>query len=181
MKPAAASPVSFHANVVRLPQRGMPVLIEASPQQRSELAQVHNLLSVDFFKAELLVEKWKGDGIRVTGTVEGRIEQACIVTLEPLKAKIREEIDTLFVPENSRFVRPGIDARGEILLHADGDDSPETFSGDAIDVGALAEEFFALGLDPYPRKEGAAIEPDISAEDADASPFAKLFSLKRGS
>ena len=43
---------------------------------------------------------------------------------------------------------------GEIVLDADGPDGPETFAGDTIDVGALAEEFFALAIDPYPRKPG---------------------------
>lgn len=39
-----------------------------------------------------------------------------------------------------------------MILDAEGEDGPEPFSGDAIDVGQLAEEFFALGIDPYPRK-----------------------------
>lgn len=179
MKPTAASPVSFHANVTRLPQKGMPLVIEASPDQCAELAREHSLASVDSFRAELLVEKWKRDGVRVTGAVEARIEQACIVTLEPVVTEINEEIETLFVPEGSKLVRPDTDERGEILLDADGADSPEIFSSDSIDVGALAEEFFALGIDPYPRKEGASFENSAVQDKPEASPFAKLLSLKR--
>jgi uncharacterized metal-binding protein YceD (DUF177 family) len=179
MKPLSVSPVSFDANVVRLPEKGMPLAIEATPEQRSRLASDHGLLSVESFKADLLVSKWKRDGIRVTGVVEAEIEQACSVTLEPLSAEIREEIDALFVPEGSKLVRPAVDERGEMLLQADGADSPEIFSGDTIDVGALAEEFFALGIDPYPRAEGAALQADAPQDDPEASPFAKLLSLKR--
>ena len=39
------------------------------------------------------------------------------------------------------------------MLDAEGPDSPETFTGDTIDVGALAEEFFGLAIDPYPRSQ----------------------------
>ncbi len=180
MSPADASPVSFPVNILRLPQKGMPVRILASPEQAAELAKVHGLLSVVQFRAELLVETWKRDGVRVTGFVESEIMQACIVTLESLDARIREEVDTLFVREGSKLARPAVDQHGEILLDAEGDDSPETFSGDTIDVGALAEEFFALGIDPYPRKLDAVLER-VDPENRDASPFAKLLSLKRDS
>ena len=42
-----------------------------------------------------------------------------------------------------------------------------------IDLGALAAEFFALGLDPYPRKPGAEFvaPPEPAPPD---SPFAAL-------
>lgn len=180
MKSEMVSPVSFPVNVLRLPQNGMPVVITATPEQRVELAQAHGLLSVERLHAELLVETWKRKGIRVTGFVEGRIEQACIVTLESMDTRIREEIDALFVPEDSKLVRPAADQRGEILLDAEGADSPEVFSGDMIDVGALAEEFFALGIDPYPRKPDAVLEQP-GGKDPEESPFAKLQSLKRES
>ena len=60
------------------------------------------------------------------------------------------------------------DGGGEILLDAEGPDSPETFSGDTIDVGALAEEFFGLAIDPYPRKQGVSLEAAGDAEPAES-------------
>ncbi len=59
-----------------------------------------------------------------------------------------------FCPRISKLGRLGFHSGGEIVLDAEGPDSPETFSGDTIDVGALAEEFFELAIDPYPRKSG---------------------------
>jgi len=62
----------------------------------------------------------------------------------------------------------GFEGGGEILIDAEGPDSPETFSGDTIDVGALAEQFFGLAIDPYPRKAGASLEaagPDEPVEN----------------
>ena len=38
-------------------------------------------------------------------------------------------------------------------------DPPDPIIGGKIDLGALASEFLALGLDPYPRKPGAKFQP----------------------
>jgi hypothetical protein len=52
-----------------------------------------------------------------------------------------------------------------LLLDAEGPDAPETFEGDQIDVGALAEEIFALSIDPYPRLPEAALEQPAAIEE----------------
>ncbi|MDP3897093.1 MAG: DUF177 domain-containing protein [Mesorhizobium sp.] len=166
------SPIAFPVSVRRLPQRGFPVLIEANERQRAQLAEAHMLLSVERFRADLLIRAWNRDGVQVTGTVTASIVQACIVTLEPIPAEIAESIDAVFVPESSPLAKPDI-AEGELFLSADGPDGPETFDGETIDAGALAEEFFALAIDPYPRKQGAAVAAPIET-DPEASPFAKL-------
>lgn len=151
------SPVSFKANIARLPQRGMPVVIEADAGQREALAAAHDLVSVEKYRAELVVAPWKRNGVKVAGTVEAAITQECVVTLEPMTSTVSEAVEGLFLPADSKLGRQGFEEGGEILLDAEGPDSPETFSGDTIDVGALAEEFFGLAIDPYPRKAGAAL------------------------
>jgi hypothetical protein len=174
------SPISFEANVLRLPAKGMPLSIEADEQQRRALADAHHLIEVRSFRTDLLVENWKRDGVKVTGRVKARIVQSCIVSLEPLDAGVDEELHALFVPEGSKLLRPDAIEGGEMILDAEGEDGPEPFSGDNIDVGQLAEEFFALGIDPYPRKDGAdpvAPKPDA---DADRGPlYEQLKALKR--
>jgi hypothetical protein len=158
----AASPVSFNVNVARLPQKGMPVVIEADAKQLAALAEEHGVLSVKNFRAELHIGSWKRNGVKVSGVVTADIEQACVVTLDPLEAHIEEEVSALFLPEDSKLGRMGFEGGGEIVLDAEGPDSPEIFSGDTIDVGALAEEFFGLAIDPYPRKSGASLEAPAS-------------------
>jgi hypothetical protein len=162
----ATSPISFRANVLRLPQKGMPVVIKATEQQRQELAAIHGLLEVERLEARLLVAPWKRNGVRVSGTVEADIVQACVVTLEPVRSQVDEEIDSLFLPRDSKLGRLGFEGGGEIVLDAEGEDSPEVFEGDSIDVGALAEQLFGLGIDPYPRKQGAALTAE-APEDGD--------------
>ncbi|TKB85372.1 MAG: DUF177 domain-containing protein, partial [Mesorhizobium sp.] len=63
--PDSHSPVSFLANVARLPQKGLPVVIDADAGQRALLAVEHELLSVENYRAELLVEPWKRNGVKV--------------------------------------------------------------------------------------------------------------------
>ncbi len=177
------SPVSLQVDVSRLPAKGVAVKLEADDAQRTALAEHHQLDAVNTFGFDLRVSPWKRDGARVSGRVAADISQTCVVSLEPLETKIDEEISALFVPETSRLaLRAGDD--GEILLDADGDDAPETFSGTRIDVGALAEEFFALAIDPYPRRKDAEIPENLqetSNEGPSNAPFAKLGSLVRKS
>ncbi len=176
MTASQVSPISFQVDVRRLPQRGFPLVIEPDAATLARLAAAHGLLAVETFRADLLLRNWKRGGISVTGRVTARIVQECVVTLEPLEAAIDEEIDTLFVPEGSALSRETIE-EGELVLSADGPDLPETFDGATIDAGAVAEEIFALGIDPYPRKPGAELPRDGGGPDR-VSPFAKLRDLR---
>jgi uncharacterized metal-binding protein YceD (DUF177 family) len=169
--------ISHRVSVNRLPQAGMTVILKADADELKRLAKAHDLLEVSAFSAQMLVKKWRGDGVKVTGTVKADIVQNCVVTLEPLNSSLSNDIEAVFVPETSKLARPPVSGEGEIVLDYDGPDLPDTFSGDTIDAGALAEEIFGLAIDPYPRKQGAAFEfEDASASEAEAkpSPFAKL-------
>ncbi|GAA2824725.1 uncharacterized protein DUF177 involved in 23S rRNA accumulation [Aminobacter aminovorans] len=169
------SPVSFKVNVARLPQKGMAVTVDADAAHRAALAEVHGLTSVERYKADLLVTKWKRNGVKVRGRVQAEITQACVVTLEPVESVIDEDVEGVFLPEDSKLARQGFNAAGEILLDAEGPDAPETFTGDTIDVGALAEEFFGLAIDPYPRKTGVAV---ASTDDDVVEPVESEFQKK---
>lgn len=182
MQKTANLPISHEVSVARLPQKGMSIRLTASAAELIALANAHGLISVDEFQAELLVSKWRRDGVRITGQVKANIVQTCSITLEPLPALIDADIDALFVPESSKLARPKLDEDGEMILDADGPDAPETFTGDQLDIGAIAEEFFALSIDPYPRKPGAALDLVQEIEEikpAKVSPFAKLAQLKQ--
>ena len=74
------SPISFQVNVSRLPSKGMPVDIVATEKQRADLAEIHGLLEIRSLKADILVQLWKRNGVRVTGRIVGDIVQACIIS-----------------------------------------------------------------------------------------------------
>lgn len=120
------SPVSFAVHVARLPEKGLPVSFAADEESRAALARDHDLEEVRAFSFDLLVTRWKKDGVKVTGKVTADIVQLCVVTLEPLENRVEAEIEALFVPEGSSLARP-YDPSGEILVDAEGEDAPEPF------------------------------------------------------
>ena len=181
MHKVSTSPISHPVSVARLPQRGMSVKLVATPAECAALAREFDLVEVKSFHADLVVAKWRRDGVKVAGTVTAEIIQSCSITLEPLEARVDNDVDAVFVPENSKLASLKADANGEIVLDPDGPDAPETFEGDHLDVGQVAAEFFGLAIDPYPRKPGAELPPvlEIDKEPAKVSPFAKLADITR--
>ena len=177
--------LSYPVSVAHVPGKGITVKVEADDKERAQLAKNHELLSVGSFTADFLITPWKKDGIRLRGHIEAQIVQACVATLEPIETQISEDVDTVFVPENSRLARIRLDESGEMLIDAEGPDMPETFEGDRIDIGSVAEEFFELAIDPYPRKTEADYIEIITEDDEEGedevkpdSPFAGLAKLR---
>jgi uncharacterized metal-binding protein YceD (DUF177 family) len=129
------------------------------------------------FTLDLTVKPHRGDGLAVEGRVEAMVTQTCVVTLEPVVNRLDEPIEASFRPEQA--LKPH-------LVHDEDEDGPaidaaidadDPLIGGAIDAAAIAAEFLALGVDPYPRKEGVAFEAPSEAREA--SPFAGLSKLKR--
>ncbi len=177
--------LSYPVSVAHVPGKGITVKVEADDKELAQLAENHELLSVGSFTADFLITPWKKDGIRLRGHIEAQIVQACVATLEPIETQISEDVDTVFVPENSRLARIRLDESGEMLIDAEGPDMPETFEGDRIDIGSVAEEFFELAIDPYPRKTEADYIEIITEDDEEGedevkpdSPFAGLAKLR---
>lgn len=176
------TPFSYPVKVAHVSANAVRVTIEADEAEREGLAKLWKVLSVRSLKAELQVSRWKRDGVRIKGTVEGEIVQACVVTLEPVESRISESLEQVFVPEGSKLARLVLDGQGEMVLDPDGPDAPEPFVGDTIDAGALVAEFAAMAIDPYPRKTGvefAGHSEDAGAEIIRPSPFAVLKDWKK--
>jgi uncharacterized metal-binding protein YceD (DUF177 family) len=174
-------PFSYRVKVGHISHNALDVRIEADAGERAALAKLWDILGVEALSAELKLRRWKKDGVKVFGTVHAEVTQACVVTLDPVPEVIDEEFDELFAPEGSALARIPANDQGEIMIDPDGPDIPETFIGDAIDVGAVVSEIVAMALDPYPRKPGTAFANHIEGspeKDSKPSPFAVLKSLK---
>ncbi len=175
-------PFSYPVKVGHISANPVSVQLEADERERRALAKVWNVEAVDELRAELQINRWKKDGIRVRGRVQAKIVQSCVVSLEPVASDIDEPVDQIFVPEGSKLARIMTDESGEMVLDPDGPDVPETFTGDTIDAGAVVTEFAALAIDPYPRKAGLAFSDhveDTGENDARPSPFAALKDWKK--
>jgi uncharacterized metal-binding protein YceD (DUF177 family) len=155
-----------------LPREGQVVTIEASPAEREALASFYKLPAIAALTATLRIDPWGRGGARVTGAVHGELTQLCIVSAEPFPGTVDEDVDVRFAPQRAPDSRsPG--AKETETFSVDDEDEPDPVVDGKIDLGALASEFFALGLDPYPRSPGALFEEDANSESVD-SPFSAL-------
>ncbi|WP_336279199.1 DUF177 domain-containing protein [Bartonella sp. CB175] len=174
---ALAYPISVRS----LPAKGIKVHICADQQECAHLAKNHGLIEVKFCDGEFNILPSKERGVRVKGLLRACIVQSCVITLEPLENILHENIDVIFVPEDSNLAKPKIsEDTNELFLDADGMDPPEVFYGDKINIGAVMEEFFELSIDHYPRKAGVDISVIQNSDEVEqkASPFSILKNWK---
>jgi hypothetical protein len=82
-------------------------------------------------------------------------------------------VDVRFAPPTAADRKSSAEQEALTLSLADEDDPDPVIEG-KIDLGALASEFFALGLDPYPRKPGAVLDEERTNSEPTDSPFAAL-------
>ena len=160
--------------VARIDAAGYKCVLEAEPAERAALASRFGHQSIDRLVAEAVLDwETRDETITMTGRLTAEVVQTCVVTLEPVAARLEEEFGL-------RFSLADADD-DEIDVSIDAEDPPEPIIGDAIDLGEAVAQQLAMALDPYPRCPDASIE----ALEADAfldsepppHPFAELARL----
>lgn len=149
--------------------------IEATNEERSDIAGELGLLEVKALSAEMTLTRDEDGMIHVDGRVTAEIIQACVVSLDPVAETIDEPIALRFVDAHARIPSTGTKA-GEVNVDPIQDDPPEILSGPIIDLGEIVLEHFILAIDPYPRAPGVEMPVDMTVDSAekDESPFAVL-------
>ncbi|MGL4242238.1 MAG: YceD family protein [Beijerinckiaceae bacterium] len=168
-RPALSRPVV----VARLPRTGQHVRIVADAGQLEAIAAQLGLPKVETFEAEIEVAPASGKRYLAAGTVRARVRQTCVVTLEDFPADVEAPVEAVFADPEA-LPQP---SRKEVERTLDDEDPPEPLENGAVDAGALAVEFLALALDPFPRKPGAALD-GAEEENGAEKPFAALAALK---
>ncbi|MEK9968273.1 MAG: DUF177 domain-containing protein [Ferrovibrio sp.] len=173
---------SHVVEVDRIGPQGLQMQLEADQAARTALARQLRILSVLSLTADLkLAPEAQAGHYRLTGQIDAEVEQACVVSLEPVRQRVSEVFQRRFGPETAAV--PGVDLGEDEAewLDPDADDPPDPILSGGIDVGAVVAEELALGLDPYPRKAGAEVPESYrqpAEEGAKISPFAALAKLK---
>ena len=158
-----------------VPEDGIHVEISADAATRAALSQSASLRDLSRLEAQFDITPCGRDGLHVVGEVSALVGQNCVVTLEPIETNILEQIDLVFTAGQQASLG---DADGEASFGLSDAEPPEPLVGGAIDLGAIATEYFLLGIDPYPRKAGASFEAPAATEVA-VNPFAALAALKK--
>ncbi|MEZ5872641.1 MAG: DUF177 domain-containing protein [Nitratireductor sp.] len=172
----------FEVHVTTLPGSGFRARLRPDEAELKLLANACGVTAFHEFEADLLLMRWRRDGVEIAGNIHALVEQPCIVTLEPVLQKIDAPLRVMFVREDSKLARRQPVDTGELVLDPDGDDIPESFSGDSIDVWPVVTEWLGLEIDLFPRSPGAELPPEITGENEEderpPSPFAVLKALK---
>jgi uncharacterized protein len=170
---------SFPLNQVvtrdQVSEGGLDLRIDAKPDELVGLANYLDVPSVAAMSAKLTVSQWRGRGLAVRGTVTARVTQSCIVTLEPVEGAIDEAVETFFSPDVAPRLAGIMPEAAEVP-----DIDVEPLINERVDIGALICEHLAIGLDPYPRKQGATFPSEGENEDEKekSGAFAALASLR---
>jgi uncharacterized metal-binding protein YceD (DUF177 family) len=157
-----------------LPRDGLVQSLEATPAERAVVAGQYDVVDIAELKASFLLER-AGKEVRVSGEVHAEVTRTCVVSLESFPVTIDEPVDVRFAPPTDERAR----GRKEVeTVDLDMVDPPDPIVDGKIDLGALATEFFALALDPYPRKPGAEFTPPPDAAPPE-SPFVVLAEIAK--
>lgn len=172
---SSAKPFSYCIDVAGVPEGGLDVSVTADAEALRALAALDGLAALASLTAEFHVAPRPDSSFNVSGEVRAKVTQICVVSLEPFESTIVEPIDVDFAPLDMA------EARAAAMSEAPSGEErepPDPIVDGQIDLGALAAEFLALGLDPYPRKPGVAFEPPAELRQASDTTFAVLSKLK---
>jgi hypothetical protein len=159
-----------------IPEAGLEVERVATAEERKTIAEALDLIACASLTARYTISP-RGQGhFRLTGGLQARVEQACVVTLEPLTNDIAVSFSVDYWPETDIPAPTG----GVVDVHDEPDLEP--IVAGRLQVGRVVFECLAGAIDLFPRKPGATFEAPASSEgDSSApaeGPFAALGRMK---
>ena len=177
-EPAQTPPFSRPFDVEASKDYPATLEIVATDEERTAVAAMMGIPGVAALSAKLKIARAPGGRFVVSGRVDARVTRICVVSLDPFEVELQEQVDGYFSAPPQKGRRPASAPPREVIVD-EGDDAPDPLVDGCIDLGALACEFLALGLDPHPRKPGVVFDDPATAVAPEPSPFAVLERLKK--
>jgi uncharacterized metal-binding protein YceD (DUF177 family) len=148
------------------------VTIEAAPDECTALAARFDLLALDQLVATINYRS-EPKGIKADGHLSATLSQRCVATGDPVKARVEEDFQILFVALHTG------EPLEEVELSPDDCDEID-HDGHVIDLGEAVAQTLALSLDPYPRRPEAAekLKEAGVLSEGEAGPFGALAGLR---
>ena len=167
-------------DVARLPPGESAFDLVADEDECRALARRLGLVDLaDLEAAVRLLPAGGGTSVRIRCHLTARVTQTCVITLEPVAARIDTTFERTYGPTAADD-----DAGSDVFLEPDEQEPPEAIRDGMIDLGEAVAEQLALELDPFPRAPGAEFEGfstdrrDGPGTGAGDGPFAALARLK---
>ncbi len=173
--------LTFSLKASELDTKGVEILIEASSEECSALAERFGIVSIDNLSANLTVKaKTEFDGVLVAGNIKASLAQTCTVSLQDVPEAIDEEFSLLLV---SPEVANNMDDDEAYL----DENAPEydALESDIVEVGEVVAQTLGITMNQYPRAEGFEMSvsgnQNVSVNEGELekpNPFADLAKLK---
>ncbi len=170
-------PLDWTYAATEVGENGLAVTRVATADERAALAAAVDIVSCDNLEATFQLRALGQGRYHLTGRLDARVTQSCVISLESVAARIEQPFDIEFRPP--QMVEDETDGDREILSGGD----IEPFEHGRLDVGRVVFELLSASLDPYPRKGDADFTWTDPKETAagKANPFAVLAKLKGAS
>jgi uncharacterized metal-binding protein YceD (DUF177 family) len=147
------------------------ITIEAGEEECAALARRLNIPALQALGADFTISREPGDiAFHVSGMLEARVVQDCVITLEPLEQHIREPVEGWFGDKSKTvsFVQAKKDrqvrkSHAEVEVLEERED-PEALVNGCIDLGEFVAQHLSLALNPYPHAPGAHYDLGDDAE-----------------
>jgi uncharacterized metal-binding protein YceD (DUF177 family) len=180
-----ALPLTQPYNLSRLGAAGDTVTFTADADQRATIAAWSGVLAIDSFSATVVLRKLAPTRFGLDFAVTANLQQACVVTLEPVPAYLETRFsrELLFTgparrKPDAKAQDKGAESSADLVLDAGEEEGPEEIESLHFDLAGPVLEEYVLALEPYPRRPGVAFTPQSDASDRQESPFAVLKGLK---
>ena len=136
--------------------------LTATPEEKVNVAERLNLLSIEKLEAHLLLQK--KDQLFLTGIITADVIQQCVRTLVPLPQHLEIEVDEIFFLPSSQ---------DQEVIDLEEEERGELLEGNTLEIGEIVIQLLSLNLDPYPvAPESKPI--DYKENDGPSSPFEVL-------
>lgn len=176
--PVGETILSRPVPIATIPRNGYQTTVTLSDHEKEAICTFYNLIDIVSFEAAITLTKRTTTKFVLEGHLKATVHQACVVSLQPVKTVIDEDINLVLLPEaEMENLLEQRDDDGSLILSIE-EDIPDTYSGENIQLGALVLEHLALGLNPYPQAEGAEISEWSDDGEFRQNPFAELAALK---
>lgn len=155
-----------------IPESGLSAERRATPAACAGIAAALDLVACNRLEARYEIKPLSQGRYLLEGSLEADITQSCVVTLEPVESHLLEPFEVEFRPGAPTGV-----AEFDALEARD----IEPLEGGVIPVGRIVYEHLASAIEPYPRKEGAVLDQQVSGRreaEEGTSPFAVLKQLR---
>lgn len=179
-EPMEAAPLAAWSHrVADVPARGLEVSRSATPAELAAIAEALELMACERLQANYRLKPLGGGRYVLAGEISAHVVQACVVSLEPVPADVSETFEEEFWPPDLLPVAAnGLDGEQEALSAV----IAEPIREGRLDAGRIVYEHLATALDPFPRKAGAELPPEVAEAEPRAerdNPFAVLARFKK--